>query len=140
MKNTITLTKRERMTLRKRATSRTVRAEDARRARVILLLAEGRTWDVICEYLGCSRGCVATWRQRFGDARLAGLYSRPRGQLPRPRTPKMEARILEATRRLPTDGTTHWSTRKLADKLGVSHMRVARVWGKPGLKPHRVDR
>lgn len=140
MKNTITLTKRERMALKKRATSRTGRAEDARRARVLLLLAEGRTWDVICEHVGCSRGFVATWRQRFADARLAGLYSRHRGQLPRPSTPKTEARILEATRRLPPDGTTHWSTRKLADKLGVSHMRVARVWAKHGLKPHRLDR
>ncbi|MCW5785575.1 MAG: helix-turn-helix domain-containing protein, partial [Nitrospirales bacterium] len=83
MKNTIILTKRERMALRKRATSRTGRAEDARRARVILLLAEGRTWDGICEHVGCSRGFVATWRQRFADARLAGLYSRHRGQLPR---------------------------------------------------------
>jgi transposase len=90
--------------------------------------------------VGCSRGFVATWRQRFADARLAGLYSRHRGQLPRPSTPKTEARILEATRRLPPDGTTHWSTRKLADKLGVSHMRVARVWAKHGLKPHRLDR
>ena len=52
----------------------------------------------------------------------------------------MEARILEATRQAPADGSTHWSTRKLAAHLGVSHMRVARVWAKHGLKPHRLDR
>jgi transcriptional regulator of aromatic amino acid metabolism len=42
----------------------------------------------------------------------------------------MESRILEA----------HWSTRKLAAHLKVSHMMVARVWRKHGLKPHRIER
>lgn len=80
------------------------------------------------------------WRQRFTDERLAGLYSRHRGQASMQDTPRMEARILEATRRSPGDGSTHWSTRKLAAQLGVSHMRVARVWAKHGIKPHRLDR
>ena len=140
MRNTITLTKRERMELMRRANSRTGRAEDARRARVILLLAEGRTWEVVCEHVACSRGFVASWRQRFADGRLAGLYSRHRGQAPTRTTPRVEARILAATRRAPTDGSTHWSTRKLAGQLGVSHMRVARVWAKHGLKPHHLER
>ena len=140
MKNTMTLTKLERTALMQRAKSRTGRAEDARRARVILLLSEGRTWDTVCAQVGCSRGFVALWRQRFADERLAGLYSRHRGQAPQRHTPRMEARILEATRRAPVDGATHWSTRKLAAQLGVSHMRVARVWAKHGLQPHRVDR
>lgn len=140
MMNTITLTKRERMELMRRATSRTGRAEDARRARVILLLAMGRTWDVVCEHLACSRGFVSTWSRRFAEARLAGLYSRHRGQPSTQRVARVEARILEATRRSPTDGSTHWSTRKLAAHLGLSHMRVARVWAKHGIKPHRIER
>jgi transposase len=140
MTNTMTLTKSERAELMTRAKSRTGRAEDARRARVILLLAEGRTWDTVCDQLGCSRGFVALWRQRFTDERVAGLYSRHRGQASMQDTPRMEARILEATRRSPGDGSTHWSTRKLAAQLGVSHMRVARVWAKHGIKPHRLDR
>jgi DDE superfamily endonuclease len=49
-------------------------------------------------------------------------------------------RILQATRRPPSDGTTHWSTRRLAQQLGVSHMMVARVWAKHRLKPHRLER
>jgi transposase len=140
MTNTMTLTKSERADLMTRAKSRTGRAENARRARVILLLAEGRTWDTVCDQLGCSRGFVALWRQRFTDERVAGLYSRHRGQASMQDTPRMEARILEATRRSPGDGSTHWSTRKLAAQLGVSHMRVARVWAKHGIKPHRLDR
>ncbi|MBX3324585.1 MAG: IS630 family transposase [Nitrospira sp.] len=134
------LTKRERMELTRQARSRTGRAETARRARVILLLAKGATWETVCQAVGCSRGFVANWRQRFTAERLAGLYSRHRGQAPLPHTPQTEARILKATRRAPADGSTHWSTRKLATQLGVSHMRVARVWAKHGIKPHRLER
>ncbi len=43
-------------------------------------------------------------------------------------TPAMEARILARTRTKPTDGSTHWSTRKLGKELGIAHMMVARVW------------
>src|SRR5690349_13693532 len=103
--------------LRRRSTSRTGRAENARRARVILLLSEGLTWDEVMERLDCSRGFVATWSQRFREGRLAGLFSRHRGQKANVLTPKLEARILNATRRPPTDGTTHWSTRRLGAHL-----------------------
>ncbi|MCC6967016.1 MAG: helix-turn-helix domain-containing protein, partial [Nitrospira sp.] len=61
---------------------RTGRAETARRARVILLLAGGATWNAVCHAVGCSRGFVATWRRRFAAERLAGLYRRHRGQVP----------------------------------------------------------
>ena len=42
--------------------------------------------------------------------------------------------------RKPVDGSTHWSTRKLAKHLGVSHMLVARVWKRARLQPHRIER
>ena len=68
------------------------------------------------------------------------MYSRHRGPSPSLTTPEMEAGILQATRRGPDDGSTHWSTRRLASSLGVSHMTIARVWRKHGLRPHRLDR
>jgi len=52
----------------------------------------------------------------------------------------MEARILRWTARKPTDGSTHWTTRKLANKLGVSHCVVAEAWKRANLKPHRIAR
>ena len=140
MKDTIDLTKLERMELERRAASRTGRAEDARRARLILLLAEGHTWDEVSERVGGSRGFVASWSKRFAAERIAGLYSRHLGQAATVLTPQLEARILEATRRAPSDGTTHWSTRRLGTHLGVSHMMVARVWRKHGLEPQRIER
>ena len=78
MPNAINLTKTERVELTKQATSRTGRAEDARRARLVLLLAEGHTWDEICERLPCSRGFIDSWSKRFAADRVGGLYSRHR--------------------------------------------------------------
>jgi transposase len=140
MRDAITLTNSELMELTRRANSRTDRAEDARRARLILLLAEGHTWDEVSERIDCSRGFVASWSRRFTEQRIAGLYSRHLGQVATVLTPKLEARILEATRHVPVGGATHWSTRKLAAHLEVSHMMVARVWRKHGLQPHRMER
>ncbi|MBL8036615.1 MAG: helix-turn-helix domain-containing protein [Nitrospira sp.] len=62
--------------------SRSGRANAARRARVILPLAEGATWATVCQAVGCSRGFIATWRHRFIAGRVAGLYSRHYGQAP----------------------------------------------------------
>src|SRR5579863_1466012 len=139
MTDAITLTNAERMELTRRATSRTDRAEDARRARLILLLAEGHTWDEASERIECSRGFVASWSKRFAEQRIAGLYSRHIGQVATVLTPELEAKILEATRHAP-GASTHWTTRRLAEQLGISHMMVARVWRKHGLKPHRIER
>jgi hypothetical protein len=72
--------------------------------------------------------------------RLAGLDSRHPGRAVDKRTPRLEARILEWTRRGPSDGSTDWSTRKLATQLDISHMMVARVWARAGLKSHRIER
>lgn len=72
--------------------------------------------------------------------RLAGLFSRHAGQPPSRLTPALEGRILEwSVKRKPGDGSTQWSSRKLAEQLGLSHMMVARVWRKHALRPHRLE-
>ena len=139
--STISLSDAERMELSRRASSRAGRADDARRARLILLLASGDTWARIREKLACNDAFIDRWSKRFVTERLAGLFSRHAGQEASTLTPRLEARILDWTvKRRPLDGATHWSTRKLAEQLGVSHMMVARVWRKHALKPQRLDR
>jgi len=136
----MTLTTGERQVLARRAASRKGRAEDARRARCILLEADGTTWAEIRTQLACSDSYIARWTGRFAAERLAGLYSRHRGQPATTLTPKLEAHILAVTQRSPADGSTHWSTRRLGKHLGISHMMVARVWARHGLQPHRLER
>src|ERR1700730_6939058 len=134
------LTPRERTELRERMRSRTLPAEDVRRARLILLLVQGKSYLTIRQQLGCNPNYISRWKGRFEAERLAGLYSRHSGRAVEKRTPALEAKILEWTRRAAADGSTHWSSRKLARHLGVSHMMVARVWRRAGLKPHRIER
>lgn len=136
----IVLSRREREELEARVRSRTARAGDARRARLMLMLAEAETFETIQEALGCGPTYVTRWKQRFLAERLAGLHARNRGRAAEVLTPRMEARILSATREKPRDGSTHWSTRRLAKRLGVSHSLVHRVWARAGIKPHRMKR
>ena len=79
-------------------------------------------------------------RRRFGAKRLNGLRSRHHSQPPSVLTAEMEARILEKTRQRPPDGSTHWSTRKLARLLAINHNHVANAWRRAGLQPHRFER
>jgi transposase len=136
----INVTAAERAELERRMRSRTGRAHDARVARTLLLLAVGRTYQEIAELVGCSQPFISKWKARFLEQGLAGLYVRHAGRPVQVLTPKMEARILDWTRKKPTDGSTHWSTRRLAKQLGVHHMMVSRVWRKHGLQPHRMER
>jgi transposase len=104
------------------------------------MLAAGEPYSTIQAAVGCFPSYISRWKERFVRAGVAGLGSRYRGQPRRILTPQLEARILDYTRRPPPDGSTHWSTRKLARVLGVSHMMVARVWARTGLQPHRFRR
>src|SRR6202023_30514 len=108
---TLRLSRPEYKELQARVRSRVLRAGDARRARLILMLSDGQSWS-----------------------------ASQQGRRVSKRTPRLEARILAWTRRAPDDGSTHWSSRKLARALRINHMMVARVWRRAGLKPHRLER
>src|SRR5246127_5372651 len=141
MATPIVPTEAERMELNQRAASRNGRADDGRRARLILLLEDGCTWKAIRDKLDCNDAFIDRWMKRFRQERLAGLFSPHAGQEASTPTPALAAHILEWTvKRKAPDGSTQWSARKLGGQLKVSHMMVARVWAKHGLKPQRLDR
>jgi Homeodomain-like domain/DDE superfamily endonuclease len=81
---------------------------------------------------------VQRWTNRFRQTRLSGLVVQHRGRKARANAAALEAKVLEWTRRGPDDGSTHWSSRRLARKLGIGHMSVARIWGRHGLQAHRL--
>jgi transposase len=103
----LTLTIQERTELQRRLRTRSRPAGEARIARLMLLLAEGRTYADIRTRLSCTPTFIAQWKKRFLTERLAGLHSRHRGRQARVLTPSLEARILSWTRRRPPDGSTH---------------------------------
>ena len=136
------LTKSESAEFQRRASARNGRADSARHARLILLLADGLTWAEIRAKLDCSDSFIARWSQRFAAERLAGLFARHAGRERYKVTDSIEARVLaRTTKHTPADGFTHWSSRKLAAELGggISHMTVTRIWAKHSIKPHRLE-
>ena len=140
MDSTLGLTTEERRALLSLMRSRAAPAADVKRARLIMMLDEGLSWNAIGEQLPCTPDYIGRWKRRFEHERMAGLYARHRGSEPAEDTAKVEARVLAWTQKAPSDGSTHWSTRKLGKALGISHMMVARIWAKHGLKPHRLER
>jgi len=95
MSNTVVLSKMEEAELTQRAATQSGRADEARRARLILLLDSGHTWAAIRDKLDCTDSFIDRWSKRFLEERLAGLFSRHAGQLATTLTAAMEARILE---------------------------------------------
>jgi len=137
----IVLSATERATLERLSRAGRGRADLARRARIILKLAAGASYQDIERGHGESSRTIGKWKRRFLEARIDGLHGRYRGNTPTVLTPTLEARILAWTRKAPTDGSTHWSTRKLAKALKLSsHTFVQRAWQRAGLQPHRLER
>jgi transposase len=122
------------------AQSRTLPAGDVFRARLILALAEGKSYREIEKSMQTSAATIARWRMRFEQDRLGGLEGRHKGSRPRTATAAVQARVARRVQQKPNDGSTHWSCRKLARELGVSKSTVQRILTQARLKPHRLER
>ena len=136
----IELSAEEREELTGWSNSRTLPAGDVFRAKLILALADGKSYSTVEAELNTSRPTIARWKARFEEARIAGLEGRHKGSQPRRATPAMQARLLKKTQQKPADGSTQWSCRKMAAAVGLSAATVYRIWSKARLKPHRLDR
>jgi transposase len=130
----------EKEELSARLRSRMLPAEDVRRARLILMLAAGNSYTAIQQALECNRSYISQWKQRFEQDGLSGLYSRHKGSKPSNKAMKLEVKILARVQQKPSDGSTHWSVRKLARDVGTNPIRVSRVLRRARLKPHRIER
>jgi transposase/transposase-like protein len=136
----ITLSAEERETLQRWARRHSSAQALALRCRIVLACAEGdRTHAEIAAELGCNPATVTKWRHRFAAERLDGLTDAPRPGAARSiGDDVIEAIVVETLETAPADAT-HWSTRGLAAKHGISHQTVAEIWRAFGLKPWRSD-
>jgi transposase len=111
----------------------------SRRARAVLLMADGVSGTEVAQKIGYTVVQVSRIRRRFAEAGLAGLEDRPRSGRPPTITDRKRAQVVAMTLKTPDAGTTHWSTRDLAKKAGVSHTTVHRIWRAHALQPHRIS-
>jgi transposase len=123
--------------LRVLSKGRRVEARVQQRARVILLAAEGWQNIEIAAEVKLDRRQVALWRRRFGDGGVKALLqdASRSGRTPSV-TPEVELRIVNTTLHDKPAAATHWSTRTLAEHLGLSATTIRRIWTRNGLKPH----
>jgi transposase len=130
----------QREELERWAQSRALPAGDVFRARLILSLADGLSYREIERTLGASAPTVSKWKRRFEQSGIAGLQGQHKGSQPRTVTPAVQARIIRRAQQKPSDGSTHWSCRRLAKALHLSKTTVQRVLAQAKLKPHRLER
>ena len=135
----LALTDEQRSELSRWAASRSLPAGDVFRARLILALAEGRTYSQIMSSLQTTAPTISRWKQRFEQDGLAGLEPQHKGSQPRVANAAVQAKIARRTQQKPADSSTHWSCRKMAQALRLSKSTVQRVWAQARLKPHRLD-
>ena len=132
----IVLSEEERAELSALVRSKRTSVRLAQRAHIVLLASDGKQNKNIAEQLGIGRVQVARWRERYAQWRLAGIER----DLPRGAPPKKVnvARLVELTTRGRPKAATQWSTRTMANELGVSAASISRHWRAHGLKPHVV--
>lgn len=106
------------------------------RARIVLLCAADRSNTDVAAELGVSGETVGKWRRRYLEQGIAGLVDSPRPGRPRRVADETVAELVRTTLEDKPKGATHWSSRGLAKKLGLSQSFVSRTWRTFGLKPH----
>ena len=111
----------------------------AQRARLILACAEGKTNTVVAQELGVTKQMVGKWRARFCERRVDGLLDEPRPGAPRTITDADVERILALTLESTPRDATHWSTRSMAKRAGMTQSAVSRIWRAFALQPHRTE-
>jgi len=111
----------------------------ALRARIVLACASGKTSTAVAKELRVNQATVGKWRRRFVERRLEGLFDEPRPGAKRTVTDdKVEAVIIKTLEEKPKDAT-HWSTRSMAEAMGMSQTSISKIWQAFGLQPHRSE-
>ncbi|MGH7761373.1 MAG: IS630 family transposase [Candidatus Dormibacteraceae bacterium] len=111
----------------------------AQRASIVLRCAEGDPSSKVARDLRITNTTVWKWRKRFVERGLAGLLDEPRVGAPRSISDDKVEEVVTATLESMPKDATHWSTRSLAARTGISNASVARIWHAFSLQPHRVE-
>ena len=105
----------------------------ARRARIVLLAAEGLENKEICATLDVDPNTVGKWRRRFAEGRIDGLLDEPRPGRPRAIGDDEVAETIRLTLETTPRGATHWSLRSMAAAVGHAPSTIHRIWQAFGL-------
>jgi transposase len=111
----------------------------AMRARIVLGCNDGLNNGEVAKRLRITGATVCKWRERFRVERLEGLLDEPRPGAPRSISDARVEEVITKTLESMPGNSTHWSTRLMATKTGLSQTAIVRIWRAFGLQPHRVE-
>lgn len=107
------------------------------RARIILRAAQGQSDLQIAGELKIQRRTAALWRRRVRQQGIGCVWEIAPGRGRHAKYGHREvARIVKATLQSKPKGSTHWSTRTMAEAQGISRNTIHRIWQEHQLKPH----
>jgi transposase len=137
----LAITNAERAELQRLVRAHMTPQRAAKRARIVLLAADGIPNRQIAAQMGMHEHTVAQWRHRFEAERLAGLQDRKRPGRPPVYGHDQRLRIVATVTQQPPDPVSHWSHSQLAKELadmGISASQIGRILADLDIKPHRV--
>jgi transposase len=137
----IELRAKDRAALENLVSDGNTRQKIVKRARIVLMTADGHGPTAITRTVGVARTTVGRWQAYFAEAGIAGLIkgrSKPPGK--KPIALEIKLKVVEKTMKERPANATHWSVRAMAAEIGISHTSVQRIWREYGLKPHLVRR
>jgi len=110
-------------------------------ARALLMAADRIANEQIARSCAVDSDTVRRWRARFAQAGPEGVGVIAKGRGRKSSLPSgTVAEVLRLTQHeRPADGSTHWTTRSMAARVGIGKDAVARIWADHGLKPWKVD-
>ena len=111
----------------------------AMRACIVLGCDAGASNGMVARRLRISGATVCKWRERFRVRRLEGLLDEPRPGAPRSITDAQVEEVVTRTLESMPENSTHWSSRLMSSKTGLSQTAIVRIWHAFGLQPHRVE-
>jgi transposase len=135
----LVLTDDERAKLQSWANRPTSSQRLALRARIVLSCAEGKDNQVVAQTLRITTQTVGKWRSRFVQDRLEGLTDEPRPGTPRSINDSQIEDVITKTLESKPEDATHWSTRSMAKRTGLSQSAIVRIWHAFGLQPHKSE-
>jgi transposase len=133
----VVLSELEREQLLSMSRSRSLPHALVRRAKIVLMAADGHTSQEIATQCEVTPPAITHWKKRFVAHGLAGLHDEARPGRPRTHDDEAVAELLARILHEKPDGATHWSVRSAPAQTGISKSSVARYLSLFGVQPHR---
>jgi len=131
----------ERAVFEKLLSSGVMKTKHIKRLQAVLSRADGLSNQIIAKVLRTDPASVSGWIHLY---KKGGIETLVQDKTRPPRIPpielKMEQKICRITVQETPKNATHWTTRTMAKRVGLSHNKIAQIWRKYDLKPHIVKR